>query len=388
MLPLIGAIHDENEYNRLTIDEAFECFMLAVSGGARYGTMGRGEGYFRRQWNSHHPERPSYVRKTHAVQKTEQKPSFGIAIRGDEEGTGKSIIFEELRKLFGLDNSFSTADPEEIFGANNPGMDSCVFLLLEEVEWAMYRRYANKLRNLYTTPTINVKDKYEKQFVQGNFTRIAISGNAEHIMQVSRTGRRTTVFDAAPTRIGDTEYFATLKTTFDSGGREALMFKLLHRNIENFDPYKPLYTKELDEQKELSLGPVAEFWLDECLEEGKLPYDEELKTVDGEIVNYKVIIEKLVWCFNDWQKRRGERPFSEKSFGKQFRKIVPKMRPARDVKVQPEWVKKQCGCYEIMSLSVCRYYFANYQGLKHKIWDDTKEFEQAYVDKALWWKGW
>ena len=51
MLPLIGAIHEEDEYDRLTIDETFECFMLAVSGGSRYGTLGRGPGLFKRQWN-------------------------------------------------------------------------------------------------------------------------------------------------------------------------------------------------------------------------------------------------------------------------------------------------------------------------------------------------
>jgi hypothetical protein len=56
MLPLIGAIHDENEANQLTIEEAEECFMEAISGGARYNTMGRGPGYFMRQWKSHRPE--------------------------------------------------------------------------------------------------------------------------------------------------------------------------------------------------------------------------------------------------------------------------------------------------------------------------------------------
>jgi hypothetical protein len=58
MLPLIGAIHDPDENSSLTIDEALECFMLAVSGGARYGSIGRGQGYFRRQWKSHRPELP------------------------------------------------------------------------------------------------------------------------------------------------------------------------------------------------------------------------------------------------------------------------------------------------------------------------------------------
>jgi hypothetical protein len=59
MLPLIGAIHDPNENSRITIEEATLCFMEAVSGGTRYGTMGRGPGYFMRQWKSHHPELPS-----------------------------------------------------------------------------------------------------------------------------------------------------------------------------------------------------------------------------------------------------------------------------------------------------------------------------------------
>jgi hypothetical protein len=55
MLPLIGAIHDPDDNNRITEAEAEELFMLAVSGGARYGSIGRGPGYFGRQWRSHRP---------------------------------------------------------------------------------------------------------------------------------------------------------------------------------------------------------------------------------------------------------------------------------------------------------------------------------------------
>lgn len=46
MLPLIGAMHDED----LTVEEAEECFLEAVSGGDRYGLPGRGLGYFKRQF--------------------------------------------------------------------------------------------------------------------------------------------------------------------------------------------------------------------------------------------------------------------------------------------------------------------------------------------------
>jgi hypothetical protein len=58
MFPLIGAIHDTNEYSKITLAEAEELFMLAISGGTRYGVNGRGPRYFMRQWRSHHPELP------------------------------------------------------------------------------------------------------------------------------------------------------------------------------------------------------------------------------------------------------------------------------------------------------------------------------------------
>jgi hypothetical protein len=49
MFPLLGEVRDGN----ITLEEGEELFLEAVSGGERYGKMGRGEGYFRRQWRSH-----------------------------------------------------------------------------------------------------------------------------------------------------------------------------------------------------------------------------------------------------------------------------------------------------------------------------------------------
>jgi hypothetical protein len=322
----------------------------------------------------------------HMLQKPEEKPSFGIALRGDEEGTGKSMLITQMRKIVGQENSFATSDPENIFGKNNPGMNGCILLHLEEVEWAMYRRYAHKLRDLFTTSTLPINDKWEKQIEQNNFTRINITGNAEHIMHVSRTRRRLSIFDVAPTHIGDTDYFAHVKQTFDTGGREAVTWKLLNWNISHFNPFKPLHTEELDEQKALSLAPIDQFWLEVCLEELQLPYDEVIKTQDGKEISYKLIVEKLVWCFNDWNK--GQRPISNKAFGRHFRKIVPPMRPAHDVKFQPAGINRQFNCFEIPTSEECRAFFVARQGWKFKNWTQVGKFEQLYVDKAFWYNGW
>jgi hypothetical protein len=59
MFPLISAIHDP--IDPISEEDAFECFMEALSGGKRYGVMGRGPGFFKRQWKSHHPELPPRV---------------------------------------------------------------------------------------------------------------------------------------------------------------------------------------------------------------------------------------------------------------------------------------------------------------------------------------
>jgi hypothetical protein len=49
MLPLIGSMIN----GELTIEEAEECFLEAVCDGERYGSPGRGLGYFKRQFKSH-----------------------------------------------------------------------------------------------------------------------------------------------------------------------------------------------------------------------------------------------------------------------------------------------------------------------------------------------
>ena len=49
MFPLLGEVRD----GTLALEEAEELFLEAVSGGARYGTAGRGLAYFKRQWRSH-----------------------------------------------------------------------------------------------------------------------------------------------------------------------------------------------------------------------------------------------------------------------------------------------------------------------------------------------
>jgi hypothetical protein len=327
---------------------------------------------------------------THMFPFPEIKPTFGLAIKGEEEGTGKSKLSEQIIEMIGLDNSNTTSNPDGIFGEHNGIMNNCIFLNLAEVEWAKYKKYSNMLRDLFTIRVITIDEKFMPPIKQNSFTRIIMDGNAEHIMYVSRTARRLSIYTVNPVHIGDTKYFGEFTDVMNNGGREALMYFFLNRTIGRFfDPFKPLYTEELDEQKELSLDPVSEFWLEEYLEKNVLPYDEVtiLHGLDGPVVSHKVIVEKLTWCFNDWQKDRGERrQLSPKAFGRQFRKIVPEMPPSHNVKYQPQWLGRQLNCFEIKTLKECRDFFVAHQRWKNWTWNDATKFEQTYVDHKDWYK--
>jgi hypothetical protein len=84
----------------------------------------------------------------------------------------------------------------------------------------------------------------------------------------------------------------------------------------------------------------------------------------------------------------GERPISAKAFGKRFRKLVPDMPPAPNVKITPVDMRKQFNCFEVPNIEKCRDHFAAHQRLKHKTWEKADKFEMLGIDLLKWCKGW
>jgi hypothetical protein len=70
-------------------------------------------------------------------------------------------------------------------------------------------------------------------------------------------------------RKGDHEYWKTLNHEIDYGGVEAFTFDLLAMDLSEFNVRSKPNTKELQEQKLLSLAPIPRWWLD-CLYRGEI----------------------------------------------------------------------------------------------------------------------
>jgi hypothetical protein len=242
---------------------------------------------------------------------------------------------------------------------------------------------ANELRDLITNPYALVNKKNKSHLRQRNFTRVVFIGNADVMAYISRTDRRHTILRSAPIKVNNVQYFKDLSTVLSNGGKEALMYYLLHKDISKFNPYQPMWTEELDEQKELSVDrSLDSAWL-EWLGCGSLPFDDQRNG------RWIIAQEKLLYCMNRIIKRDGGRELSMKSFGRKFRKLVPLMTRSENMKCTPEGIRIQKYAYDIASLKDCRAHFAAHMGWKNKVWDDPEgKWELLYVDVSFWYKGW
>jgi hypothetical protein len=178
----------------------------------------------------------------------------------------------------------------------------------------------------------------------------------------------------------------------NNGGREAFMDFLLKRDISKFDPYLPLHTLEVDEQKERSLSPVAEYWL-RLLDDGFLPYDDVRDVIGYDGIRHIVIVDKLVWCFNEWNKRyHNGLPLTTKAFGKLFRKIVPDMPEAHNVKceardiIDNRTIDRRFNSFALPEIGVCREFFVKHNSWLGRNWVNAEKWERLHIENR-WYDG-
>lgn len=106
LLPLLGAVQD----GELTLDEAEDCFTVAVSGGERFGRPGRGPKLFERQWRSHLSSRRTNHRGLgtlfHVCQQHGMKLPWSDAVVWEEDFERQLRELSELKQAIGIEEIF------------------------------------------------------------------------------------------------------------------------------------------------------------------------------------------------------------------------------------------------------------------------------------------
>jgi hypothetical protein len=203
------------------------------------------------------------------VQYPRKKMGTSLVIRG-KEGTGKTKIGEIFGSLFGPHYQ-AVSDPRYVTGQFNSHMSSCLLLHAEEAFWAADHRAESKLKDMVTGVKHMIEFEGKEPIMVDNFVRLLVTGNPDWVVPVSLQARRFAVLEIGEAHMRDNIYFAAIDAEMDNGGREALMYDLLHFDLGAVDLRTVPKTAALLDQKFASLTPEQSWWLD-LLQAGRLPY--------------------------------------------------------------------------------------------------------------------
>lgn len=279
----------------------------------------------------------------YGVQNPALPTEVAVVLQG-AQGVGKGFFAREYGALF-TPYFFHASSSEEVVGRFNAHLQEALVLFLDESFWAGDKKSKGTLKHIITEPTLSIEVKYRDRFQTRNMLKIIIASNEPWIIPAGMHERRFFVLDVAPDRMQDQKYFGAIARQLENGGREALMYDLLHRDLTNFDRRTPPRTQALIDQQLLSLDLVSAYW-QSILEDGQLPVECEFDRENNKIRRPwgEVPKQRLYRDFcKDARERGHTRLDSIAVFGKKLKKFLPpsypqSKKPRSGLTRTPVWV--------------------------------------------------
>jgi hypothetical protein len=203
------------------------------------------------------------------VQQPDLKMETSLVLRG-KQGTGKTKVGKVVGSLF-LPHYVAVSDPRYITGRFNSHLVSCLLLHADEAFWAGDHAAEGKLKDLVTNDVQWIEFKQKEPIKIRNYIRLFVCGNPDWLVPAGYDERRFAVLDIGEDKMQDKAYFAAIDHEMDHGGREALLYHLLHFDLTTVDLRTIPKTEALFEQKMSSLASEQSWWLD-TLMRGELPW--------------------------------------------------------------------------------------------------------------------
>ena len=193
-----------------------------------------------------------------AVQNPSDRKGVSIVLRG-EQGTGKGVFINNFGKLFGKHYAqVSTA--KNITGNFNSMLKDKMIMFIDEGFWAGDRSMEGTLKGLITEDTIWIEPKNIDKFEIRNHLRILMASNHDWVTPAGFGERRMCVLDVSESKKQNSKYFNAITKEMKNGGREALLYELLHYDLTGIDLRDFPKTEALLEQKINTMGTVQKFW--------------------------------------------------------------------------------------------------------------------------------
>jgi hypothetical protein len=206
----------------------------------------------------------------HMVQRPEEKPGVSLVLRGSE-GVGKGFFANAIGKLC-LHHFVVISQATHLTGRFNSQFLHTLLAFVDEAFWAGDRSGEGALKHLVTDEYVTIEGKYKDPITVRNLSRLIIASNEKWVVPAGVQARRWCVLDVADTHANDRAYFRAIADELGDGG--GLMHHLMSFDLGSVDVHTTPKTAALLEQKEESLLPHAQWWL-ETLGRGTLRYPSE-----------------------------------------------------------------------------------------------------------------
>jgi hypothetical protein len=204
----------------------------------------------------------------HAVQRPEIQPGVAIILRG-KEGTGKGVFVTMLGRCFGP-HFRHVVNEKHLTGNFNAHLQQCTLLYADEAFFAGDRGHESTLKALITEDSILIEPKGLDCFAVRNCVHLVMASNADWVVPASADARRFFCLDVGDAEMQNTEYFGAIAAQMDTGGREALLWDLLNRDISTFDVRRVPQTAALAQQKQYSRRGIDQL-IEIIAHDGALP---------------------------------------------------------------------------------------------------------------------
>src|SRR6185503_14011821 len=150
----------------------------------------------------------------------------------------------------------------------NSHLKEAVIVLAEEAFFAGDKAAEGALKDLITGHTLTVEPKGKDVFRVSNYIRLLICSNHDWVIPAGHEERRFLVLDVGDRYIQNHHYFDELVKSLETGGREALLYYLLHYDLSGINLRRVPQTQALQDNKFHSFAIVEKF-IFEALENGR-----------------------------------------------------------------------------------------------------------------------
>ncbi len=188
------------------------------------------------------------------------RPGVAVVMRGGK-GAGKGIFINALGDILG-EHFLPVANVGQITGRFNSHLAQSILLFADEAFFAGDKRQEGPLKALITEDHITFEKKGVDSVKMRCHINIIMASNEDWVVPASGDERRFFVIDVEKDRVDDHPYFQAIIDQMDNGGREAMLYDLMHHDHKSVNLRKPPETDALIDQKSHSLPDAAEFWVE------------------------------------------------------------------------------------------------------------------------------